>query len=1616
MSLLCLRTLRRGAARACVAAALLAACGVPDYNIQEKPDAGRPPLGTGGVSSGGTTAIATGGSSMATGGRAPDALNCRSDGDCTTFSATKVCDTSTNRCVECLPSVTECGDGLYCSSDKVCLVGCASDSDCGKVSNCDASECDALKCDTTTHECKGCLADADCGAGTVCEAVTGTCVAGCGNNADCPKGWTCCSQVCVNLQSNAENCASCASTCDKKGANAQCLNGTCRIDTCKDGYLDCNDKYIDGCEVDKLSNKDNCGACGTACTYPQICKNGKCDNPSCDSGYADCDNDMQSNACETNTDRDILNCGACTIKCSTINGVPTCSGGQCSMTCNSGFGDCDKRPETGCETNLSNTTSDCGACSAACTNDHGMTACVPAGSGGKCSPTCGTGFGDCDGNPSNGCETAESNDLSNCGACGKACNLANATAACTNGACTIAACTSGFADCDNNAANGCEANLQTDPAHCSSCSKACDSTNGTPSCTAGACSITCTIGFANCDDNIANGCEVNLSTNVANCNKCGNVCQDQPNGTAICDKGACGISNCKPPYGDCDQNTGNGCESDENNDPVNCGGCGIKCIIPNATPKCSLSVCGVATCNTGFADCDGDPANGCEVNLNADVNNCNACGSKCAPANAVGSCVGGVCKVTSCTPPFQDCNSDASDGCEANTNSSVASCGKCGSACDSTHGTPSCAYGVCNIVCAQGFGNCDGDVANGCEDTTTTDDKNCGQCGNACVVQNGTGTCVNSNCTVASCNTGFGNCNNNYTDGCEARLTTDSSNCGVCDNVCISTNGTASCANSTCSIACTSGYGNCDALASTGCEVDLTSSLTNCGGCGKACAPANATGACSAGTCTIAACVQGFGNCNATVTDGCEANQMTDPLHCGKCSPACNLPHATATCNGGTCAIGACDSGYANCNSDPSDGCEVNLTADATHCGSCSKVCSSANGTPTCSSSVCTIACSAGYGNCDNDASNGCEVNLKSDINNCNGCGAGFKCPTVGGIPVCTNGACGYSSCGAGLATCPSGATCGTNITNDASNCGGCGITCAYANASATCVSSGCVMGSCSAGYGNCGGGTADGCETNLKTDANNCNACGTKCTLANATSVCTNGACAIGSCNAGYADCDGLASNGCEVNINTDINNCNGCGASFKCSTAGGTASCTSGACGIVCDSSHANCDTNIANGCEVNIKTDINNCNACGTKCSTAGGTPSCTNGVCGIVCGAGLGNCDGNLANGCETSTTADVNNCGGCNVVCNSTHGTASCASGTCSITCASGYGNCINGAADGCETTFASDPAHCGNCTTACTYAHASGVCNSGTCQLGTCDANYGNCDTQSSTGCEAALTTTSNCISCGVTCTNANGTTTCGAGGCTPTCNTGYMSCDSNANNGCEQNTGTDVNHCGGCTNVCSYANATPVCSGSACSMGTCTYGFANCDSSTATGCEKSVSADTSNCGGCNVVCNSTNGTAACSNSACSITCNSLWGNCDGLLSTGCEKDLSADATNCGVCGRTCTNGFDCVNGNCVGPCDGICSNPTIIPGDYATGTSYGTGSGCFEQQNTLTYGFVCGNWTSPRLLLINNTSGYTCNNTAQYNLPAKRHGGWCWSFPAGNPSYAYFQVWDSVP
>ena len=84
---------------------------------------------------------------------------------------------------------------------------------------------------------------------------------------------------------------------------------------------------------------------------------------------------------------------------------------------------------------------------------------------------------------------------------------------------------------------------------------------------------------------------------------------------------------------------------DLSTDINNCGSCGQICSFPNASSICVDSLCQLGVCDSGWADCDSNPTNGCETNLTIDVNNCGSCGQTCDDAIdcTVDVCLGGLC-------------------------------------------------------------------------------------------------------------------------------------------------------------------------------------------------------------------------------------------------------------------------------------------------------------------------------------------------------------------------------------------------------------------------------------------------------------------------------------------------------------------------------------------------------------------------------------------------------------------------------------------------------------------------------------------------------------------------------------------------------------------------------------------------------------------------------------------------------------------------------------------------------------------------------------------------------------------------------------------------------------
>jgi hypothetical protein len=358
-------------------------------------------------------------------------------------------------------------------------------------------------------------------------------------------------------------------------------------------------------------------------------------------------------------------CGACGVGCPGT----TCSG-SCSNTCAFTFLDCDRNSVTGCEINSASDIENCGSCGVRCPSNA---TCEQ----GRC--VCPAGSADCDDDVDNGCEVVLESDANNCGACGKSCG---ANQGCTGSQCV---CQPGFADCDTQADNGCEASLDA-PATCGSCTKDCGLGS---TCSSGSCG--CAQGLLNCDVTI--GCETSVS-DPQNCGACTVACAA---GAPVCNGVAC-VTGCTGTQTLC----GSSCV-ELSSDPSHCGACN-KPVGPHQT-----CVGGQIQCLAGFANCDGQPGNGCETDTTTDALHCGGCNDGCKP--------GAVCSASSCqcaasTP--NDCGATCRQCCNAShcsdanpcTTDTCSASGTCTFSSQCTSGGLCCAQQGCFECCSDG--NCTG--------------------------------------------------------------------------------------------------------------------------------------------------------------------------------------------------------------------------------------------------------------------------------------------------------------------------------------------------------------------------------------------------------------------------------------------------------------------------------------------------------------------------------------------------------------------------------------------------------------------------------------------------------------------------------------------------------------------------------------------------------------------------------------------------------------------------------------------------------------------------------------------------------------------------------------------
>ena len=750
--------------------------------------------------------------------------------------------------------------------------------------------------------CQPCTSSAGCVQATDrCSDVGGAnyCTKDCSQSGLCPPGFDC---LDVPFSSTAEGQAQDGGAPEDGGPAPfrQCLphSGKCPgcIDRDGDGYgigagcrgPDCNDhdpnihpgapELCDGIDnncdgridegFDLQTDGQNCGRCGVAC-------NAGADDKCCAGQCA-----------RTNVSRD--HCGACGARCNQAG--QACCTGACE----------DTRQDP----------AHCGSCSTTCTNEHGGLGCEES----VCRPSCAAGFGDCDFNPRNGCETALTS-LDHCGACNRACLNAHGETRCANGDCAPT-CQPSFGDCDTSRTNGCETSLLTTTEHCGACDQPCVNYHGTTSCGDAQCRPVCALSWGDCNGNPRDGCETDTSNNRSHCGGCGLACVN-PNGTTRCGDSLCKPT-CSPGYGDCNGNSRDGCETALATVEV-CGSCNVDEECPTAF-----------FCNSGV--CTKKRGNG------------GACAAARECQSAV--CTDGVCCNTDCTGTCRSCKlpgsvglctlvpngTDPENECEAQP---IASCGRDGT-CDgfgacrlwvpgSTCVNQSCQEGVqTNTRLCDGFGTCSPALPpttlcspfacepGGCR-TRCTIDNDCaggfscaaGQCkvsqGLPC--QNGaecaTGSCTDGVCCNALCDGLCERCNLPGTVGsCEA-VPAGADPDNECDGQDPSTCGRTG--------ACSGTRGRCQIYPSgticrdQSCATNTRQNARSCDGNGTCVTPTPATATCvpfgcnAAGSDCLASCTQAA-DCSpgyACAAGVCKRAQGTS---CG----------ADTDCASGFCASGVC--------------------------------------------------------------------------------------------------------------------------------------------------------------------------------------------------------------------------------------------------------------------------------------------------------------------------------------------------------------------------------------------------------------------------------------------------------------------------------------------------------------------------------------------------------------------------------------------------------------------------------------------------------------------------------------------------------------------------------------
>lgn len=651
------------------------------------------------------------------------------DDDCNGLTDEDLCDDG-NPCTEdlCLGeegcqhtplNKGECLDGDACTQADHCEAGvCVGESlQCNDANPCTDDVCDQdLGC---TYQ--GNFLDCDdgdaCTLGDSCKE--GACASGVA--LSCDDGNACTDDACglmgCEFTPNIQACDD-GNACS---ALSQCKEGSCQAQV----SLDCDDDNLctnDGCNPSGgCLNVPNLLPCtdGDACTLTDVCLSGSCESgapASCDDGNACTDDACTGGGCVFVPNAESCDDGnACTFS-------DGCMAGTCAGV---GVVVCD---------DANPCTQDSCLLAGGCTHEVVQGACSD---GDACTlgDTCTNGA----------CESgalAQCNDANPC-----------TTDSCQGGDCIFSpaegACEDGNACTDSSACQGgnCVATLALDCQDNNPCTNdGCDPSQG---CIHAPNSLPCTDGDG-CtlsDSCVAGEC---LSGSQALCDD-GNPCTDD-----ACTDGACVFSANTAPCND-----GNACTA-------------ISACSGGACLGTDAQVC---QDDNGCTNDGCDPLTGCTFTANT------------APCSDDNVCtLGDVCLDLGCQPGLgifpcddgnacnglEDCAPDV--GCQSGDPVALDDGVACTiDSCDAATGT------ITHV--AQDTACDDGDACTGEE---TCHPQNGCQAGTPLVctsVPNAEVTC-DALCVISSCQEGFDDCDGDYANGCEANLLSDVSHCGSCDDAC----------------------------------------------------------------------------------------------------------------------------------------------------------------------------------------------------------------------------------------------------------------------------------------------------------------------------------------------------------------------------------------------------------------------------------------------------------------------------------------------------------------------------------------------------------------------------------------------------------------------------------------------------------------------------------------------------------------------------------------------------------------------------------------------------------------------------------------------------------------